>query len=557
MSYLLAALFLSARLLDAQPTGRYMGSEVNSAAPSHASDDVIVDADLQKLWDSAPSSSHHSPPRKAALDDKHVGNKAPSTLVPTQRAAGQQRRQYTASSPAHHHHTNKQVASKSDGSSTHSGSNLSLSDLHLLSPMRWDSSPSPSQQSPPRAAAPEHAHMGHSVTSAQVPGDHPTGQAHSAPSIPEPASKRLKKHHAAILPPPHHHTFPPVVLESHGSGTHAGPSWIPSSHQQGLHDQRLIATAATLRGASNVPSPMSPPTKLKSSRLSRSGLSVTPKAHPKEVENALRFVHDSYTPGGNAQIQYRTSILKMAVASVAEGCTSIAHYRKCIDQKYGEGLMKSHHAALGRIIQKDMETKATDGLGTSIKSSGSHSQAAGANTKWFAVDRKKQEEEMKLKLPPLNRNEPQIIYGDESLYEERIKHLDPFQLTCSEYIKQGRLPFEAEPDRWNKDIPKWAMVNDLHSKGASEKMINHFQKVHYAMIQSVSYRPAWLIAHQMALIKSNRVARERSPPQLLQLLLPIQAITETTSLLRQCCVCQASRKGASLYPALCPSPSRW
>ena len=378
MKHLLSALIFATRLVDALPTGRYLGSDPNGPAHSHASDDIFVDDSLQKLWDAAPSSTFPSPPRMPAPQ-------------------------------------------------------FDLEDQSAL-------------------------------------------------SITEPAPKRLKKHHT-VDSPPRDHTDTPVGFDSHTPSTHAGPSRTPSSYHLGSHEQASVP----IHG--KVPPTMSPPTNLKPWTLPILGLRVTPEAHPQEVHKALRGVHDRYSPKGNQLPRHRTSILRMAVASVADGCTNNAQYMDCIKEKYGAHLAAKHKTVLRNIIKESLDNKVANSLRTPMEGSQHivpHPQSADNNDKWFENHRTTQKEQIELSLPPADRKEPQVEHGDDLRYRELIKHLDPFQLSCHEYIKHGYRPLEEDPDRWEKSIPRKAMISHLCSKGASKAMIDHFRKTHHTILQSVS-----------------------------------------------------------------------
>ena len=491
MMHLLAALLFFARLLDALPTGRDLGLE-HTVPPSHHHTNPPVVAqsdgasahsesswslsDIESLspvqWETPPYSKQHSPSplishspsgiRTPDPDHTLAGHSSPSTLVRVQHARGQVG---VLHSPPIQHYTESPVASNSD--STHAGSSWSLSDLHLLSPIQWDSPPSSRPQSPPHMPAPSNLHV----------------KGNSALRLLEPASKRLKKHHPANSSPRHRPTFPPVVSESHGSSTDSRLSRSSSNHHLGSHEQEVAYI-----NNGNVAPTIKPPTELKPWTLPKLGLTVTAKAHPHEVENALHVVQDRYKPG-NVQSRHRISILRTAVASIADGCTSKSQYIKCMKEKYGADLVGRHHMPLGRIIKKDMDEKAANGLRKSItgrRRIDPHIQTAEHSGKWFAVDSRKEEEHMKLVLPPAHRKEPQVMYKDRFRYQELIKHLDPFQLSAHEYIKHGYRPFEEDPDRWKKNVPRKAMIRHLVSKGASKAMIDHFRKTHQTLLQSVS-----------------------------------------------------------------------
>ena len=335
MRHLLAALLFPTKLLHARPTGRYLGSEPNTAEHSHTSDDFFVDTDLQKLWDTVPSSNPHSLPQMAVLDHAHVGQPGSSALAPFQHATGPAGGHQGAYSPPSHHHTGTPVASKSDSSSTHAGSSWSINDLHLLSPMRWDS--------PPLVAAPDRDHVGH-----------------SAPSILEPASKRLKKDGDAKLAPPHDRSKIPVGHELQGSNAHAGPSWMPSSNHLGP-SEHVLASSAT---SSPTHAPQSSSKRLAIRKIllpaeewKKAGLTMTEEAKPLDVQASLDRIRSKFT--NSKEISLRSSVLKTAVASIAHGCTSKPQYIACMKDKYGEDLVKWHSKSLGRIINNDMMKKGT------------------------------------------------------------------------------------------------------------------------------------------------------------------------------------------------------
>ena len=174
------------------------------------------------------------------------------------------------------------------------------------------------------------------------------------------------------------------------------------------------------------------------------------------------------------------------MASVADGCTDEAQYIKCMKEKYGRDFVGTHEIALGRIIKKDFEDKAAKNADSSNKGHDSHSQTADGKGKWFAEDTREKKEHPRIKLPPIDRTEPAIEDGDVAEYQERIKHLDPFQLRADEFIKHSYVPLEENPNRWHKKIPKWAMEGHLNSKGASVAMFTHFHKVYNSTIKSVS-----------------------------------------------------------------------
>ena len=454
MRYLVAArvvapLLSSAMLLAALPSGRYMGSDHNIAAPLHASDDVFVDEHLQKLWDAAPPSHYHSPPRMAALNLAQTVHSAPNTLEPVEHLIGHAAVHHTAHSPPHHHSDSPPV-SESYGSSPNGESSWSISDLHLLSPMQWDSPPSSRQHSPLRMAAPDHEHTGGSGSSAF-----------------EPASKRVKKHHA---------------VDSQGPGTDAQSSWSPPGHHLGSPKQRSTATAAAPRSTPKALPKTYPLMKSNQLELPKLGLTVTAKAHPQEVEEALHAANVRLKPKSKLQKVHRTSILRMAVTSVSDGCTNKLQYIECMKEKYGKHLVKSHNISLGRWINKDMKDKGTFGLETSKE----HAHTADGNDKRFTEEKRAQQNPLWLKLPPAGRKEPPVRVEDVREYQERIKHLDPHRLSPGEYIKQAYRHLEEAPDRWHKKIPKEAIDCDLLSKNVSEDMFNQFQKTHEITIRNVS-----------------------------------------------------------------------
>ena len=255
-----------------------------------------------------------------------------------------------------------------------------------------------------------------------------------------------------------------------------------------------------------------PPTKLKPLQLPK-GLTVTAEAHPKEVQNALCAIHGVYTQGRSTPSRHRASILKMAVASVAEGCTSVPQYRRRLEDKYGKDMVETYHVPLRRIIKNDLDIKA--GLGTMrkrVQQIDPHIQRARNNGKWFADPKTKRLKHAKLNLPPVDRKEPPFRNEDVAEYQELIKHLDPYSLRTDEYIKHCFHPYEQQPDRWNKRIPRMAMREDLRSKGASEDMVAHLESVYIASNQSVSYCSGWLVAPQMALTQGKQ-SRKRQASQ--------------------------------------------
>ena len=471
MRYLLASLLSSAALLAALPTGRYLGSELNTTPHLHNSDDIFVDEDLQALWDAAPSFNHHSLPGLAALNHEQMGKTASSPLVPVSHPAGHQ----TAYSPPPRHPADTQFVSTSGASSTHEGPRRSS---HHLGPPNVHNLPQPSSHySTPRLAAPDHAHVGHST-----------------PSIEQPTSKRLKKKQAATLPPPpHHHTFAPAVSESSNDAT------TPTRTPQGSAKPR--ATRKKLQPAEE---------------WKKAGLPMTEEAHPHDVHASLDMIQSRFTY--NREKSLRTSVLSTAMATIADGCTSRHQYLHCMDNKYGKDLVQSHRYALGRIITKKVESKTVSGVENQKEGESRvgqhtnlHTQTADHIGKWFAEDKRAKKEYATLKLVPHNRLEPLMQEGDVDKYGDLINHLDPYQLSTNEFIRQGRLPFEAEPHRWNRHVPRLAMKGNLYSNDASAKMVEHFQTVYTATIKSVSYCPGRLIAPRMALTqdKQNRNRQRR------------------------------------------------
>ena len=466
-----AALLFSAKLLDALPTGRYMGSGPKSAAPLHADDDIFVDEGLQNLWSTAPSPYPHPLPQMAAPFRAHASQPLASALMPIEHATGQVGLLHATHSPTSQHHTEKQVFSRSDGSSTHSGSSWSLSDLHLLSPIRWDSPPSTSQHSPPLMPAPDHSHMGH-----------------SAPSISEPASKRLKKHQAVSSPHPHHHTSAPVVPASYGSSTGGGPT--PSSRHIGSHDHALASSTATSPPHAPQVSPKPLATKKSvqfADKWKKAGITLTEEANPLDVQASLATIRSMFK--GTKETSLRGSVLRTAVASVADGCTSKAQYIKCMNEKYGKDLVNSHTYALGRIINNDMKDKGTYGEKTSSRGAkhlAPHAHTAAHNSKWLAGNKGAQQSHLWLNLPPTDRIEPPLYLEDVDRYHELIKHLDPYQLSPGDYVKHAYRPFEEAPDRWHKRIPKMAIDDHLRSKNVSEAMYTQIKKILHQTVSNVS-----------------------------------------------------------------------
>ena len=217
----------------------------------------------------------------------------------------------------------------------------------------------------------------------------------------------------------------------------------------------------------------------------QAGLRMTEEATPLDVHASLDRIHSKFR--SNRQISLRSSILKTAVASVADGCTSESHYTSCLKAKYGRDLVEKHDVALRRFISMDMKDRGTYGIGTKIK---------GGNGKWFADDNRARNLYAKLKLPPVHRIEPPIEDGDVAKYHEHIRHLDPFQLSVDEYIKHGFHPLEQEPHRWSKRNPKKAMKYHLRSKNASEEMVAHFKQVYKATLESVSIFPGGRLRHR-------------------------------------------------------------
>ena len=471
MRHLLAALVVSAKLLNAVPTGRYLGSESHSTAPLHAYKGVFEDQDLQELWHSTPSSSPHSAPWMAASSPARMGHSAHSALSPAQHAAGQV--------GVHHlsppdHHTCAPVVFGSDGASAHSELSWSLSDIEPLSPIRWDDPPLSFQHSLPQMPATNHADTGH-----------------SAPSIVVPAPKRLKKHHAATLPPPHLQTPTPVVVpESYQPSTHGGPT--PSSRHLGSHEHVLASstTASTAHAPQSLPNSHATRKKGQLARKwKKAGLTMTGEAKPLDVHASLDEISTKYGP--DRQIRLRGSILKAAVASVADGCTSKSQYIKCVSEKYGNGLMDNHRIALGRIIKKDMKDRGTYSLRTWVRGSqriDPHAKTAVHNMrngKWFAKAAGAQRKQLWLNLPPTGRKEPPLEVGDVHKYQEGIKHLDLNQLSSGEYIKQAHQQIEQAPGRWHRSVPKKAMNRHLRSNKISKAKFAHFQEVYDNAVKSV------------------------------------------------------------------------
>ena len=492
MRHLLAAcLFISAKLFYALPTGRSIGSDHHGAPPTHASNGELLAKDPQKQWHFAPSFNDRSALRMAAPVHTDEGHSAASTLVSDQRATGQAGWHRAVFLPPRHHSV-EQVVSKSGESSTHTGSSWSPSDLQLVSQLLWDSSPPSSQHPPQQMVDSEHAHFGQRGSIAL-----------------EPESKRLKKHHA-VTSQPHHHAFTPGVSESHVPTMHGGSSWSPSSNYLSTHEQESVS----IHG--NAPRTKNPPTKLKPLQLPI-GLTVTAEAHPQEVHTALRAVHDRYTPGGSTQARHRTSILEMAVASVADGCTSEVQYSASMKNKYGEGLVETHRVPLRRIIRKDMAKKA--GVGTKVKTvKRIVPLTADHNGRWFAEDSRVEKLYAKLELPPVDRIEPPIRPGDVRKYQGLIKHHNPFQLRPDQYIKHAFLPLEQQPHRWNKRIPRMAMKEDLRNKGAGQAMVAHLEQIYDPTMRSVSDCLGWLTVLQMALTQGNQNRKRQHREKSLQTL---------------------------------------
>ena len=487
MRNLFAAFLFSVELLYALPTGRHMGSELSTPSPHHhtglpdvpdsdgssthsASSWSISDLHLLSpmQWDSPSYSDQHSPLQMAVTDHVQVSSNARSALVSDEHAAGHVSLHH---SPPLHHLTGASVASESDGSSTQSASSWTHSDLHLVAQMLRNSSPSSSRHSPPQLRATDSAHVGH-----------------SAPIIVEPASKRLKKHHDAKSPPPHHHSDPPFGLEWTRPSTQKGPSQSPSGHSLGSHEHELasINAAQALERTDSVPPTRSPPTKLKPLKLPRLPLPVTVSALPHEVENALHAAQAHLV--GHQQARHQSSILKTAMASVADGCTSRTQYLNCMRQKYGFNLVEKHHPTISRIIRDDMKAKGTFGLRTSSGSAqriDPHTETAAQKGKWFAKY-EGPKRDLWLTLPPTGRKEPPYKDEDVHEYQEGIKHLDVHQLISGEYIKQAHRQMEQAPHRWHKSVPRKAMDRDLRSKIIDEDMFAHFQKNYHDAVKRVS-----------------------------------------------------------------------
>ena len=303
---------------------------------------------------------------------------------------------------------------------------------------------------------------------------------HSAPSILERASKRLKQHHIVNSPPPHRHASTPIVSELKGSSADSVSTQSPSGHVLGSQEHESFS----IHGI--VPLTMNQTRNLKSLELPKLGLTVTAKAHPQEVEEALHAANALLKPKTKFQRVHQGSILKTAVASISDGCTTKSQYFNCMKEKYGENLLNSHAYALGRFIEEDMKGKETHGVETGIQGGDEHPQTADGNEKRFAGDMRAQYNPLWLKLPPADRKEPPFKDEDVSEYQERIKHLDPHRLNPGEYIKQVYIHFEGAPDRWNSRVPKLAMDRNLRRKDVSEELVTHIQKVRGTMISKVS-----------------------------------------------------------------------
>ena len=162
---------------------------------------------------------------------------------------------------------------------------------------------------------------------------------------------------------------------------------------------------------------------------------------------------------------------------------------KCMSEKYGPELVQKHHDGLARFIKDDMKAKGRSGLEAGIKSPqqiDTHTQTADHNSKWFAEATGAQQKQLWLNLPPTSRKEPPYKDEDVDEYHKLIKHLDPYQLTSTEYIKHAYHHLEVAPGRWHKSIPKKAMDVDLRSKDISKAMFAHFQEDYRTTLRNVS-----------------------------------------------------------------------
>ena len=395
---LVATLLYSVSVLYAFPTGRYLGSDPNSPTHSHASDDIFVDDYLQSLWDAAPSTSYHSPPRIAAPDDAHAGQ--------------------------------------------------------------------PGSSPPPQMPVRDHSHEGH-----------------SAPNALEPASKRLKKQHT-LHPPPQHQTDAQVVSKSDAL---SGSSWTPSRHTLG--SQKYVLASSHTAFPASAPQRSTKPraTRKKqqpAEQWKKAGLPMTEEAKPHDVHASLFMIHSNFK--NNKETSLRSSVITAAMASVAHGCTSKPQYIACMKRKYGEDLLRLHSKSLGRIINKDMKEKGTYGLGTRIRRVDKPPQPADDNRNSFLEDKRSHRMQAKLKLPPVDRIEPPIESGDVHNYLQRIDHLDPYGLRLDDFLKQGYHPLEQEPHKWNKSIPRMAMILHLGNNNANDAMLIQFKKHQKKKFNSVS-----------------------------------------------------------------------
>ena len=227
--------------------------------------------------------------------------------------------------------------------------------------------------------------------------------------------------------------------------------------------------------------------KVKPWTLSKSGLKVTAEAHPHEVENAISAAQAHFE--GKQEAKHRNSILRTALASVADGCTRRPQYMNCMRQKYGSDLVEKHHPALIRLIRDDMKAKGTYYLEESSRGTqriDPHTETAAHKGKWFAKEDKAQQEHLWLNLPPLDREEPLFKDEDVREYQKGIKHLDAYQLSSGEYIKQAHRQMEEAPGRWHRKVPRKAMDRDLRSKNIDEDMFAHFQQAYHTAAKNVS-----------------------------------------------------------------------
>ena len=362
--------------------------------------------------------------------------------------------------PPSHHHTDPPVVAQSDGASAHSELSWSLSDIEPLSPVRWDAPPLSFQHSLPPMSASDHADTGH-----------------SAPSIAEPVSKRLKKYHDANFVPRRRRSDLPYRLKRVGLSTQAGPSQTPSTDNTSPTYAPQSSSARLAARLKRQPA----------DEWKKAGLAMTEEAKPLDVKAALEEVNSK--GGINRSRMLRSSILQTAVATVRNGCTTKSDVIQCMKEKYGENLVKLHDKALGRIINKNTKDKGTYGVATSSKGTkliDPYTHTADGNDNRSAEKKKAKQDPLSLRLPPTGRKEPPLKDEDVGKYQEGLKHLDYHQLGPGEYVKQAYKQFEQAPDRWHKMVPKKAIDLDLHNKDVGEAMFTQIKKVRNTKVHSVS-----------------------------------------------------------------------